>query len=230
MFRLPVAGQNPLYLKVEYRSHPSSGGYMVLRFSVGVRWVSNGTLSINLTGSTVEPIAVTLAEQSNDTVTRNCWMSCDPAGGFVFVHAYDSNSARCLYVIDSCRTASGVAESSGFSVMRMRSDSTYISNIDPLNGLQSSSSKWPCLTKGSNSSSVKDASGETTLFPVCQSNAQGSFISKMVIGYNINDIPGTTIFRLHILAQQERSEQDQNLVGYQFIMSQQFLQRFCGSK
>lgn len=195
MFRLPVTGQDPLYVKVEYMGG-ASPTYTQLRFSVGSRWVSNGTLSVNLTGSTVAPTAVSLMVNSSDSTTRNCWMSCDPAGGFAFVHAYDSNSnAKALYIIDSYRTTAGAADTSGFSVMRTNTGSTnVIINVDPANGAQSNASRWPCLTRGGNPASVRDASGETTLFPTCQSNTQGSSVSMMSVGYNINDIPGTTIF------------------------------------
>lgn len=200
MFKLPQpAGTQELYLKAEYMGNTNNVSYPKLRLSVG-RWVSNGTLSVHQTNPTPAPTAIDVwTNLAYENTTRSCWIAGD-ASGFVLVHAWDATNAllKTVYAFDRHRNISGVGTTDGWSVMRAYSggNGKNVLNYDPYNGVEAASTVWPCVTPGNVTTLVssRNAAGATNLYPVIQSNALGSANSKMLLGYNISDVPGNTIF------------------------------------
>lgn len=215
VFKLPdgPAGSSAVYFKLTYASYASGAGVPYMTVEVGTGW-NSGTGAITGTGS---GITQSLLGNATSTTPRETIVACDDDG--IVIAAFWPSTAtttRFLLLIDRQRNADGTAEpvpgwadQLGFCRFWTNNHVTPsvgrdLLLVDPAADEATELTKWPCITRGDLSSTKSmlttvSPAGVMQVYPTLLATLQGTYASKLLVTYPLQDVPvGTDLTIPHL--------------------------------
>lgn len=187
----PLTGACPVYIRIAYgAANPTT--IPAIQVSTGTG--TDGAGNLTGPGSTVAPVTITPTGSGSDNNARTCYAACD-GHGFVLFLSLESVTLRCLLVVDRQRRPDGTAQpnpgfpNTGYTRILHQVSTNSTITVDPVSGTVTSLNRVQAATGRAitAATSMLNAAGEMTMFPVGIVNRQGSYVSKMLLAYPVAD-------------------------------------------
>ena len=211
VFKLPdgPAGSSGVTFKLTYRS-TTAAGYPGISVEVGTDW-NSGTGNLTGTGS---GSSVSLLGNAPDATLRPTIVSCDD-NGLVIAAMWNApaTTTRFLLLIDRQRNSTGTADPvtgwptpTGFCRFAANGANTghQLLLVDPAANEATVLTKWPAITRGDLSATKSmlttvAPAGVMPVYPTLLATRQGTYASKLLVTYSLQDCPvGTDIVIPHL--------------------------------